>query len=132
MITTVVGSFGIELKEPKTTGEKIKSALGLYDPIKLAIEETVKLQLRAGVDIVGDGQYRGDMVGSFTEHIPGFKFEMNSSVIVSKIRAPQVEIMVKDIKYAKKILDREIKTMNLTDEQLSRKGVKENLSDYLN
>ena len=124
MITTVVGSFGIELKEPKTTVEKIKSSLGLYDPIKLAIEETVKLQLRAGVDIVGDGQYRGDMVGSFTKHIPGFKFEVNSSVIVSKIRAPQVEIMVKDIKYAKKVLDNELKSMNLTEEELSRKGVK--------
>ena len=124
MITTVVGSFGIELKEPKSFSEKIKSSIGLYDPIKIAIEETVKLQLRSGIDIVGDGQYQGDMVGSFVKHIPGYKFEKNSSVIVSKIRAPQVEIMVKDIKYAKKVLDNEVKSMGLSDEELAKKGVK--------
>lgn len=124
MITTVVGSFGIDLKEPNSFGEKIKSSIGLYDPYKIAIEEAVKLQLDCGIDIVGDGQPRGDMVGSFVKHIPGFSFEMNSSVIVSKIRAPQVDIMIKDLKYAKKVLESEIKERNMAEEESGRKGVK--------
>ncbi|MBQ3473544.1 MAG: methionine synthase [Methanobrevibacter sp.] len=124
MITTVVGSFGIDLKEPKTFGEKIKSAIGLYDPYKIAIEDAVKLQLDCGIDIIGDGQPRGDMVGSFVKHIPGFSYEMNSSVIVSKIRAPQVDIMIKDLKYAQKVLANEIKARNMSKEEASRKGVK--------
>ena len=124
MITTVVGSFGIDLKEPKTIGEKIKSAIGLYDPYKIAIEEAVKLQLDCGIDIIGDGQPRGDMVGSFVKHIPGFSYEMNSSVIVSKIRTPQVDIMIKDLKYAQKVLENEIKARNMSEEEVERKGVK--------
>ena len=124
LITTVVGSFGIDLKEPKTFGEKVKSAIGLYDPYKIAIEEAVKLQLDCGIDIIGDGQPRGDMVGSFVKHIPGFSYEMNSSVIVSKIRAPQVDIMIKDLKYAQKVLANEIKARNMSDDEAVRKGVK--------
>lgn len=124
MITTVVGSFGIDLKEPKNFGEKIKSSIGLYDPYKIAIEEAVKLQLDCGIDIIGDGQPRGDMVGSFVKHIPGFSYEMNSSVIVSKIRTPQVDIMIKDLKYAQKVLANEIKARNMSEEEASRKGVK--------
>ena len=124
LITTVVGSFGIDLKEPKTTGEKIKSSIGLYDPYKIAIEEAVKLQLDCGIDIIGDGQPRGDMVGSFVKHIPGFSYEMNSSVIVSKIRTPQRDIMINDLKYAQKVLEREIKERNMADDEASRKGVK--------
>lgn len=124
MITTVVGSFGIDLKEPNTLGEKVKSAIGLYDPYKIAIEDAVKLQLDCGIDIIGDGQPRGDMVGSFVKHIPGFSYEMNSSVIVSKIRAPQVDIMIKDLKYAQKVLDGEIKNRNMPKEEAERKGVK--------
>ena len=38
MITTVVGSFPIEAKEPNTISDKIKKPLGLYDPYKKAIE----------------------------------------------------------------------------------------------
>ena len=124
LITTVVGSFGIDLKESKTFGEKVKSAIGLYDPYKRAIEEAVKLQLDCGIDIIGDGQPRGDMVGSFVKHIPGFSYEMNSSVIVSKIRAPQADIMIKDLKYAQKVLDAEIKNRNMPKEEADRKGVK--------
>lgn len=124
MITTVVGSFGIDLKEPKTFVEKLKSSIGLYDSYKIAIEEAVKLQLNCGVDIIGDGQPRGDMVASFVKHIPGFSYEMNSSVILSKIRAPQVDIMIKDLKYTQKVLANEIKTRNMSPEEASRKGVK--------
>ena len=50
----------VKIKTDKTLGEKIKSSIGLYDPYKIAIEEAVKLQLDCGIDIIGDGQPRGD------------------------------------------------------------------------
>lgn len=124
MLTTVVGSFAVELKEANSFSEKLKSALGLYDPYKIAIAESVKLQLEAGIDILADGQVRGDMIGSFVKFIPGFSFEKNSSVIHSKIRTPQIDITVNDIKYAKSILDNELKNSSLSSSEIAKKGVK--------
>ena len=112
LFTTVVGSFDINLKKAETFGDKVKSALGLYDPYKIAVEEVVKFQLDAGLDIVGDGQPRGDMVGSFVSHIPGFSYEMNSSVIVDKIKTPLEYIVLPEDK------------RNLPAEKRAKKGVK--------
>lgn len=124
MLTTVVGSFAVELNEANSFSEKLKSIFGLYDPYKIAIEESVKLQLEAGIDIVADGQVRGDMVGSFVKFIPGFSFEKNSSVIHSKIRTPQTDITVKDVKYASSVLDNELKNSSLSSSEIAKKGVK--------
>ncbi|MEE0925574.1 MAG: methionine synthase, partial [Methanobrevibacter sp.] len=124
MFTTVVGSFDINLKKAETFGDKVKSALGLYDPYKIAVEEVVKFQLDAGLDIVGDGQPRGDMVGSFVSHIPGFSYEMNSSVIVDKIKTPLEYIVLPDLKYAMAVLDKELDKRNLPAEERAKKGVK--------
>ena len=124
LFTTVVGSFDINLKKAETFGDKVKSALGLYDPYKIAVEEVVKFQLDAGLDIVGDGQPRGDMVGSFVSHIPGFSYEMNSSVIVDKIKTPLEYIVLPDLKYAMSVLDKELDKRNLSAEERAKKGVK--------
>lgn len=124
LFTTVVGSFDINLKEAETFTDKVKSALGLYDPYKIAVEEAVKFQLNAGLDIIGDGQPRGDMVGSFVSHIPGFSYEMNSSVIVDKIKTPLEYITLPDLKYAMAVLDKELDKMDLSGEERARKGVK--------
>ena len=104
MISTVVGSFPVDIKKAETTKDKILNVFGAYDPYKAAIKEAVISQLDAGVDIVSDGQVRGDMVTSFTQYIPGMKMEYNSTVITSKIRYPIKEITVKDLKFAKKVL----------------------------
>lgn len=104
MFTTVVGSFPVELKSPETTKDKILSVFGVYDPYKIAIRDAVISQLKAGVDVVSDGQTRGDMISSFTQHIPGMVFEKNSTVITSKIQRPIKEITVKDLLFAKSIL----------------------------
>jgi len=56
------------------------------------------------VDIISDGQVRGDMVSIFTRYIPGMKIEDGNTVIVSKIRNPTQEISIKDLQYAKKIM----------------------------
>ena len=105
MISTVVGSFPVDIKKAETTKDKILNVFGAFDPYKLAIKEAVISQLDAGVDIVSDGQVRGDMVNSFTQFIPGMKMEHNSTVITSKIKNPVKEITVDDLKFAKKVIN---------------------------
>ena len=104
MKSTVVGSFPVEVKEPSSTKDKLLSAFGAHDPFKEAIKSSVVAQLDAGVDIISDGQVRGDMVSIFTSYIPGMKIEDGNTVIVSKIRNPSQEISVKDLQYAKKVM----------------------------
>ena len=100
MKSTVVGSFPSEESSPSSFKDKLSSALGAYDPFKKAIKDSVIAQLDAGVDIVADGQVRGDMVSIFTKYIPGMKLEDGNTVVVSKIRRPTQEISVKDLNYA--------------------------------
>ena len=87
MISTVVGSFPAEIKSPTTAKDKILNVFGAYDPFKESIKQTVISQLDAGVDIISDGQVRGDMVSTF------------------KIRQPTKEISIDDLKYAKKVMN---------------------------
>lgn len=104
MFSTVVGSFPVELETSPSFKDKLLNVFGLYDPYKSAIKKAVHYQLDAGVDVISDGQVRGDMVGSFSKYIPGMQFEGNSTVITSKIRNPVKEITTDDLKYAKSIL----------------------------
>ena len=104
MKSTVVGSFPVELKEASSAKNKLLNALGAYDPYNEAIKTSVIAQLDAGVDIVSDGQVRGDMVSIFTEFIPGMKIVDGNTEIVSKIRNPVQEISVKDLQYTKKVM----------------------------
>ena len=104
MKSTVVGSFPVEIKEEPSAKNKLLHALGAYDPYKQAIKDCVIAQLDAGVDIISDGQVRGDMVSIFTKYIPGMKIEDGNTIIVSKIRNPTQEISIKDLQYAKKVM----------------------------
>lgn len=104
MRSTVVGSFPVEVKEPSSFKDKLLNIFGAYDPFKESIRQAVYSQLDAGVDIISDGQVRGDMVSSFSKYIPGFKIEDGNTFIVSKIRRPTGEISVKDLLYAKKLI----------------------------
>ena len=104
MRSTVVGSFPAEESSPSNFKEKLLNAFGSYDPFKEAIKDSVIAQLDAGVDIISDGQVRGDMVSIFTRYIPGMKIEDGNTVIVSKIRNPTQEISIDDMKYAKKVM----------------------------
>ena len=105
MKSTVVGSFPVEVKEARSTKNKLLNALGAYDSFKESIKDSVIAQLDAGVDIISDGQVRGDMVSIFTEYIPGMKIEEGNTVIVSKIKKPIQEISIKDLQYAKKVME---------------------------
>lgn len=104
MKSTVVGSFPVEVKEPSSTKDKLFKALGAYDAFNESIKDSVIAQLDAGVDIVSDGQVRGDMVSIFTEFIPGMKIVDGNTEIVSKIRKPTKEISIKDLQFAKKVM----------------------------
>lgn len=105
MKSTVVGSFPVKNHSPSNAKDKLLNALGAYDSFKKSIEDSVIAQLDAGVDIISDGQVRGDMVSIFTQYIPGMKLEDGNTVIVSKIRKPTKEISIDDLKYAKKIIN---------------------------
>ena len=104
MRSTVVGSYPVELKEASGFKDKLLKSVGAYDPFKYSIKQAVFSQLDAGVDIISDGQVRGDMVSSFSKFIPGFKIEDGNTFIVSKIRNPTGEISVKDLLYAKSLI----------------------------
>lgn len=105
MFSTVVGSFPVEMEEPTSLKDKLLNALNLYDPYRTAIKNAVHRQLEAGIDIISDGQVRGDMVTSFTRYIPGMRLEGNNTVIDSKIQKPTQEISVRDLKYAKSLIN---------------------------
>ena len=104
MKSTVVGSFPAEESSPSNFKDKLLNSLGSYDSFKEAIKSSVIAQLDAGVDIISDGQVRGDMVSIFTNYIPGMKIEDGNTFIVGKIRSPTQEISIKDLQYAKKVM----------------------------
>jgi 5-methyltetrahydropteroyltriglutamate--homocysteine methyltransferase len=56
LLTTVVGSYPTE---------------GL--PPRRAVQRAVEDQIAAGIDLIADGQVRGDMVAQFAERIPGYR-----------------------------------------------------------
>ncbi len=106
MFSTVVGSFPVEMEEPTSFKDKLLNVFNLYDPYKIAIKNAVYKQLDAGIDVVSDGQVRGDMVTAFTRYIPGMKLEGTQTVINGKIRRPSKEITTSDLRYAKSLINK--------------------------
>jgi 5-methyltetrahydropteroyltriglutamate--homocysteine methyltransferase len=85
--TTVVGSY------PVVKGSGLRAFM---DPLKHAVEVAVADQISAGIDIISDGQVRGDMIRAFTAHLPGIR----GSSVVGKVQPAQRPITVSDTKYA--------------------------------
>lgn len=100
MLTTVVGSYPVIKTEPKSFGSKISKILGIYDEFKASLENAVKDQVNAGVDIISDGQVRGDMIEIYAKNLPGMTFEDDVPRIVGKIRATSNSIGASDLKLA--------------------------------
>jgi 5-methyltetrahydropteroyltriglutamate--homocysteine methyltransferase len=88
LATTVVGSY------PVVRGGGIR---GLFDPLHAAVETAVADQIAAGIDIISDGQVRGDMIGAFSGKIPGIK----GQEVIGKIQPASSPITVADTKYAR-------------------------------
>ncbi|MDD1671402.1 MAG: methionine synthase [Methanomicrobiales archaeon] len=85
--TTVVGSYPVV----KSIGFR-----SLLDPFYSAVERAVSDQLAAGIDIISDGQVRGDMIAAFVSRMPG----ISGQVVVGKVLPPSHPISVADTKYA--------------------------------
>ena len=103
MLTTVVGSYPVITRDPHTIGSKIADIFwGSHDPFLSAIELAVRDQVESGVDIISDGQVRGDMIEGFARTIPGMVVEGNTPKIVNKIQPAHDFMGVNDIKFALK------------------------------
>jgi len=87
--TTVVGSY------PVVRGKGLRT---LLDPLQQAVETAVSDQLEAGIDIISDGQVRGDMIGMIAGALPGIKHRDVTGIV----RAPQKPITLADTRYALK------------------------------
>jgi 5-methyltetrahydropteroyltriglutamate--homocysteine methyltransferase len=85
--TTVVGSYPVV----KTGGLR-----SLFDPLHGAVGTAVADQMAAGIDIISDGQVRGDMIGAFAAKLPGIR----GQEVISKIQPAAGPITTGDTKYA--------------------------------
>lgn len=82
----------------------------MYDEYKYAIERAVKDQVKAGVNIISDGQVRGDMVEIFTNNMYGF----DGKRVVGRVEFIK-PITLKDILYAKSIAKNSILMLKLKE-----------------
>jgi 5-methyltetrahydropteroyltriglutamate--homocysteine methyltransferase len=87
LATTVVGSY------PVVKGGGVFS---LFDPLRPAVETAVNDQIAAGIDIISDGQVRGDMIGLFASHLPGIR----DQEVIGKVQPAAGPITVGDTKLA--------------------------------
>ncbi len=87
LATTVVGSY------PVVKGGGLRS---LLDPLHSAVETAVSDQILAGVDIISDGQVRGDMIQAFSSHLAGIK----GQDVIGKVQPASGPITTGDTKYA--------------------------------
>ena len=124
MITTVVGSFPVNISHPNNIKDKILNTFGKFDPYNNMIEDLIEFQFNLGIDIVSEGQTRDDMVALFVKNIPGFRYENNTSFIKGKIQAPNNGITINDVKLAQSKLNNLIKESDLTKDEAKNKGVK--------
>jgi 5-methyltetrahydropteroyltriglutamate--homocysteine methyltransferase len=85
--TTVVGSY------PVVTGRGLGA---LLDPYKAAVRAAVEDQLAAGIDIISDGQVRGDMVKIFSSALPGIR----GHEVIGPVSPAPGPITLADTRYA--------------------------------
>ncbi len=102
MLTTVVGSYPALTQEPSSLNDKISAFMGSYDPYQSALELAVQDQVKAGVDLISDGQVRGDMLEIFARSIPGMVVEDRTPKILGKIRPTTHPIGASDLMLAMK------------------------------
>jgi len=85
--TTVVGSY------PVVTGRGLGAIL---DPYRAAVRAAVEDQLAAGIDIISDGQVRGDMVKIFSSAFPGIR----GHEVIGPVSPAPGPITLADTRYA--------------------------------
>lgn len=102
IITTVVGSYPTHSFEAESFNERLTNSLGLFDPYKQAIQNSVKSFVKSDIDIICDGQVRGNMVQIFSSKINGCKIIDNTTYIVGKITPAAHPISIRDLQIAYK------------------------------
>ena len=70
----------------------------LDSEIDSAIDASIKLQLRHGIDILSDGDQRGDMISYYSKDIPGLGTEGSFSIVSGKVRPPSDVMEVQKVK----------------------------------
>ncbi|GAC1447515.1 MAG: methionine synthase [Ktedonobacterales bacterium] len=87
LLTTVAGSYPVG---------------GL--PPRRAVQRAVEDQIAAGVELVADGQVRGDMVAMFAERIPGFQLADDGQwEVVAALDRPDMPIAAVDYALAHRV-----------------------------
>lgn len=85
--TTVVGSYPTE---------------GL--PPRRAIQQVVEDQIAAGIDIIADGQVRGDMIALFARAIPGLRLDPDGVwVVEDALDQPTEPVTLEDFRLAQSL-----------------------------
>ena len=102
MLTTVVGSYPSFSRQPSSIGEKISNYIGSYDAYRSALELAVQDQVKAGVNLISDGQVRGNMLEVFAREIPGMITKDGIPIIIDRIQPAHHSIGASDIKMALK------------------------------
>ena len=78
--------------------------------VRESIERAIHDQIELGIDILVDGQVRGDIVSLFAQKLPGYAGETLPYRAVGPIRPSEEPITVKDYLYAKELAgDRPLK-----------------------
>lgn len=85
--TTVVGSY------PAVSPQGVLARL---NPHRAALKVAVEDQIAAGIDIISDGQVRGDMITSIAELLPGIR----NQTVVGQVTPPGRHLTVQDTRYA--------------------------------
>lgn len=85
--TTVVGSY------PVVAGRGITTIVDRY---RAAVRAAVEDQLAAGIDIISDGQVRGDMVKIYTSLLPGIR----GNEVIGPVLPAAGPITLTDTRYA--------------------------------
>jgi 5-methyltetrahydropteroyltriglutamate--homocysteine methyltransferase len=102
MLTTVVGSYPSSPHEPNSIISKISALSGTYDRYRPAVEHAVRKQVEAGIEIISDGQVRGNMVEIYAMAVPGMAWEDGTSKIKERISYISKSIGANDLKIALK------------------------------
>ena len=111
MKTTVQGSYplypGVERRTFRPLSEEEPE-----DPFLGVIEECVRDQIDAGIDIVSDGQTRSDMLRIFTRKIPFIK-DLDNVLLVSDKIERTIPLILDDLKFVVGILPRQTQTKGI-------------------
>lgn len=102
LLTTVVGSY------PSKPSRKtlMDSYYKKEDPYLTSLESAVNLQVKAGIELISDGQTRNDMVRIFARELRGYRVKEKVEII-SKIGYKK-PITVKDQKLVKEMIPENI------------------------